>query len=250
MDYDPQQRRLLTESYMARRATVELEGLDTTISLTEMKHRVAGMPQAYNVRGRMAAQGEPLAPLPMAGGGGGVGAEGSMEARALAAGTLQRFEILPRREWVEGSDEDHHFRIAEAQFLRTGGGHRVQMVEYVVNPPLLAAFEEKQREFMGRHGPEGVKTILSFHGTKTVAAIDNILLNNFDMGRNARGRYGAGLYFSEKAQVAAGYDRCKQVLLCKLLIGKEYRIQGAQPSGPHPGENAPLVAVRLCPCFA
>ena len=39
---------------------------------------------------------------------------------------------------------------------------------------------------------------------KTVAAIDNILLNNFDMGRNARGRYGAGLYFSEKAQVAAG----------------------------------------------
>ena len=128
VDYDPQQRRLLTESYMARRATVELEGLDTTISLTEMKHRVAGMPQAYNVRGRMAAQGEPLAPLPMAGGGGGVGAEGSMEARALAAGTLQRFEILPRREWVEGSDEDHHFRIAEAQFLRTGGGHRVQLV--------------------------------------------------------------------------------------------------------------------------
>ena len=62
MDYDPQQRRLLTESYMARRATVELEGLDTTISLTEMKHRVAGMPQAYNVRGRMAAQHEPLAP--------------------------------------------------------------------------------------------------------------------------------------------------------------------------------------------
>ena len=62
------------------------------------------------------------------------------------------------------------------------------------------------------------------------------------MHRIRRGAYGAGLYFSEKAEVATGYtgNRVNQVLLCKLLIGKEYRIGGSRPSGPNPGNNAPL----------
>ena len=143
-------------------------------------------------------------------------------------------------------------------------------VEYVVNPPLFAIFEAKQRELMERHGQEGVRTILSFHGTSRQENLDSILtqvraghvsrvvcvclaqvcrlksdglsrqaldkqrhqqqrelnemslaIQNFDMARIRRGRFGAGLYFSERSEVAAGYttNALKKVLLCKLLIG-------------------------------
>ena len=84
-----------------------------------------------------------------------------------------------------------------------GGGHRVVQVEYVVNPPLLAAFEAKQREFVERDGV--APTILSFHGTTADANIESILAQNFDLARLAantgnRGYYGAGIYFSVRAQ--------------------------------------------------
>ena len=115
-----------------------------------------------------------------------------------------------------------------------GGGHKVQQVEYIVNPPLLAAFEAKQREFAERYGEGGHHTILSFHGTTNDANIENILANNFDIGRLAagsgdRGYYGAGIYFSERADVSQGYaGGVNKLLLCKLLTGREYKIGGTR----------------------
>ena len=49
----------------------------------------------------------------------------------------------------------------------------------------------------------------------------SLAAQNFDMARIRRGRFGAGLYFSERSEVAAGYttNALKKVLLCKLLIG-------------------------------
>ena len=49
----------------------------------------------------------------------------------------------------------------------------------------------------------------------------SLAIQNFDMARIRRGRFGAGLYFSERSEVAAGYttNALKKVLLCKLLIG-------------------------------
>merc|ERR1711939_289570 len=111
-----------------------------------------------------------------------------------------------------------------------GGGHRVERVEYVVNPILLAAFEAKRSEFIERDGEDSVQTILSFHGTTSEANIENILHNNFDLSRLAshtgnRGYYGAGIYFSEHANTAAAYAGGeKKVLRCKLLTGREYRV--------------------------
>ena len=145
---------------------------------------------------------------------------------------MQRYLLRPRREFAGDANEDErHFRLAEAQFMRMAGGHRVEAVEYIVNPPLLAAFEAKQREFLERDGTGAA--ILGFHGTTTDANIESILANNFDLARLAAntgntGYFGAGIYFSEVARVAAGYTRGRvnKVLLCKLLPGREYKIGG------------------------
>ena len=77
---------------------------------------------------------------------------------------------------------------------------------------------------------------MSFHGTTNDANIENILANNFDISRLAantgdRGYYGAGIYFSERADVSQGYaGGVNKLLLCKLLTGREYKIGGTNPT--------------------
>jgi hypothetical protein len=165
----------------------------------------------------------------------------------MRAGVMQRHVFRPQREFTQSAAEIH-FRHAEAQFLRTGGGHAVTQVEYIINPPLLAAFKAKQREFFERYGAESAHTILSFHGTPNDANIEAILRTNFNMAHLAvntgnRGHYGAGIYFSEKANVSAGYARGhNKLLLCKLLTGREFRISGGPAGGGLPLMGAPLMA--------
>ena len=77
----------------------------------------------------------------------------TFEERALSSGTMQRYLLRPRREFAGDADEDErHFRLAEAQFMRMAGGHRVEAGEYIVNPPLLAAFAAKQPAVVAREG--------------------------------------------------------------------------------------------------
>ena len=154
--------------------------------------------------------------------------------------------LFQARVFTEGSEPDRHFRLAEAQFSRMGGAHKVEAVEVIINPPLLRVFEAKQRELLERDGVD--TTILSFHGTTSEANIESIVAHNFDIGMLAantgnRGHYGAGIYFSEHANVAEGYarGRIRKVLLCKLLLGREYNIGGANPTGATPGVGAPLM---------
>jgi hypothetical protein len=210
-----------------------------------MSHEVTGVEQRFEVRGRMHEQAAPLPPLPPER----VVSE-TLEEMAMRAGKMQRHTFRPRRE-VTGTEDEIHFRNAEAQFMRQQGGHTVQQVEYIVNPPLVEAFRAKQREFIQRDGEASVHTILCFHGTTNEANIENILTNNFDIGRLAantgnRGAYGAGIYFSELANVSAAYAARGQVtklLLCKLLTGREFKIGGSNPSPGSAGRNmlgAPL----------
>jgi hypothetical protein len=241
--YDHRQRRLLTEAYVAHQPSLELPGVETTIDLHAMTHTVRGVAERFEVRGRLDEGFAPLAPLavlaPIV--------PETFEGRALRTGEVVRRRVLPARVFTQESEHDRHFRLAEAQFMRMGGGHNVVAVDVVMNPTLLRAFEAKQRAFVERDGRDS--TILSFHGTTSEANIENILARNFDIGRLAantgnRGHYGAGIYFSEHASVAAGYARgqVRKVLLCKLLVGREYTIGGAHPTGPNPGVGAGLVA--------
>jgi hypothetical protein len=232
--YDRHQSKLLTEAYVLRTIVVELPGVETTVDFGKMSHTVRDVAQQFEVRGRMNAQAAPVPALvpdrPAA-------APESLEGMAMRAGVMQRHIFQSRREFT-GTEEDTHFRNAEAQFLRMGGGHKVQQIEYIVNPPLLAAFEAKQREFVERYGEGGHHTILSFHGTTNDANIENILANNFDIGRLAantgnRGAYGAGMYFSERADVSQAYAArggVNKLLLCKLLTGREFKIGGTNPT--------------------
>ena len=156
--YDRHQCQQLTEAYVHHTLVVQLPGVETTVDFAQMSHTVRGVDRHFEVRGRMNQQSAPLPPLvaPAA-------VRVTFEERALSSGTMQRYLLRPRREFAgEADEEERHFRLAEAQFMRMAGGHRVESVEYIVNPPLLAAFEAKQREFLERDDTGGA--ILGFHG--------------------------------------------------------------------------------------
>ncbi len=249
--YDHHQCRLLTEAYVGRTVRVQLPAVDTTVDLSTMSHEVSGVDRRFEVRGRLNEQAAPLPPVaperPVE--------PETLEGRAMRAGVMQRHIFRPQREY-RGTEDDIHFRNAEAQFHRTQGGHAVTAVEYIINPPFLAAFEAKEREFVERYGADGVHTILAFHGTTNDANIESILANNFDLARLAantgnRGYFGAGIYFSERANVSTGYARGhNKLLLCKLLTGREYRIGGTNPTpGAPPGAGSPMMGHPLKPGY-
>lgn len=245
--YDRHNCRLLTEAYFSHTARVELPAVETTVDLSTMSHEVSGVDRRFEVRGRLNEQTPPLRPLaperPVE--------PETLEGRAMRAGVMQRYTFHPQREY-RGTEDDIHFRSAEAQFHRTNGGHAVTAVEYIINPPLVAAFEAKKREFVERHGADGMRTILAFHGTTNDVNIESILANNFDISRLAantgnRGYFGAGIYFSEIAKVSTGYARGhNKLLLCKLLTGREYKIGGSNPTpGAPPGRGSPMMGHPL-----
>jgi len=70
-------------------------------------------------------------------------------------------------------------RTAESQFYRlceTYGNYKVTKVEYVVNPPLVKAFEKKRLELAGRLDWEDCKPILAFHGKHTPSPFSPLIL--------------------------------------------------------------------------
>jgi hypothetical protein len=169
------------------------------------------------------------------------------------SGGVFRQDLFPKREFDPKDEMQMHFRIAESQFLRThlSSGSKLIKVEYFANPRLIKAFEEQKAEFKRNGVPD--KMVLAFHGTKSRAAVEAIVENNFDLARigsaTDAGWYGKGFYFSEFADTSMSYGGGANMLLCWLLPGKEYDTETRMDGKPiEAGYNSHRVAKNANGC--
>eukprot|EP01083_Nonionella_stella_P129194 391865_1 len=158
---------------------------------------------------------------------------------AMRTGHVVRCRLIRRRQFEDWDEGDTHFRICESQFMRscTHGGvssHGMQStlkeVIYVINPKLIKQFQAKKKAMKRRLGGSGVNTILAWHGTPS-SNTNDIVTKNFrlsHLGGNCgnKGLFGAGIYFSEFANVSQGYG--DGLLLCKIMLGKTYKMNSPQ----------------------
>lgn len=159
---------------------------------------------------------------------------------AMRSGQIVKCRLIRRRNFDEMDDGDSHFRICESQFMRScnrntvsnsNGMYRtLKEVIYVINPVLIRKFQRKKQVMKRRLGAGGVNTILAWHGTPK-SNIDSIVEDNFSiscLSKNSgdKGYYGAGIYFSEFANVSQGYG--DGLLLCQIMLGNTYRMSGVK----------------------
>jgi len=88
------------------------------------------------------------------------------------------------------TDEQRHHRHVEAHVVRGTGGHahKIQCVEYAVNPALEQAYILTKEEMTRRLGSAGVNECFLFHGT-SFANSEAILRENFRLDKvGAEGR--------------------------------------------------------------
>ncbi|KAL6045080.1 Poly(ADP-ribose) polymerase catalytic domain containing protein [Balamuthia mandrillaris] len=162
------------------------------------------------------------------------------EREALKGDAMKIFTLLPHRQF-DSTAEQYHFRIAESQFFRLcesgGSGFTVTKVEYVVNPPLVRAFEKKRLELAEHMEWEESKPLLCFHGTAE-SNISNIIKHNFDFSKigastGNMGFYGKGIYFSEYSSYSMPYVRGgNKLLLCKVLVGRACKLSRVETGVP------------------
>jgi len=162
------------------------------------------------------------------------------EVEALRKKSLVRYPLL--RTNVFDCDAEHiHFRMAESQFQRQGsttygggGSYRVSSVEYIVNPTLVAKFNQCKIDLAQKHGflVDSMKPLLLFHGTSEVN-MENIIKTNFLLEKvgssTDMGWYGKGFYFSEYPGMSISYSRGNPYLLiCLVFVGKAHRMEQVQ----------------------
>ena len=97
------------------------------------------------------------------------------------------------------------------------------------------------------------KTVLAFHGTKSRAAVEAIVENNFHRAHigsaTDAGWYGKGHYFSEFVDTSMSYGGGTNMLLCRLLPGKEYDTERRMDGQPiKDGYNSHRVAKNADGC--
>ena len=165
---------------------------------------------------------------------------------------------------------DHHYRIAESQYLRTKSQHHqfferkvIDYVEYVENALLMEKFDAMKKTFKSRYtSEEETEYILAFHGTPKPENIESVITNNFSMsyaGKSHGQRYGKGIYFSEFASVSENYGRKNNcLLLCKILQGShckgDYKKVGwNKQTNSDPNEKGWAVIIKnvdqILPCY-
>ena len=180
--------------------------------------------------------------------------------RAFQQNIIIRCKLIQSRNIEENNEGDKHFRLCESQFMRSfnhgmgmglglagvqmmGGINNqkrnnnglcptIDSVTYVINPFLIDNFTKKKNEMSAKLGKDNLNIILAWHGTSS-HNIKSIVENNFDLRRLAqntgnRGFYGAGIYFSEFARISANYGVERQLLLCKVILGKQFRVGTGQ----------------------
>eukprot|EP01097_Dermamoeba_algensis_P000312 TRINITY_DN1113_c0_g1_i2.p1 TRINITY_DN1113_c0_g1~~TRINITY_DN1113_c0_g1_i2.p1 ORF type:complete len:419 (+),score=112.04 TRINITY_DN1113_c0_g1_i2:144-1259(+) len=156
------------------------------------------------------------------------------EKEYLAGTAVMKYELKPSK-FSSDSMAETHFRKAESQFYRlmestTASPYKVLQVDYIVNPKLTKAFENKAKELEEKRG-EGYKPIMAFHGT-AMKNIIPICKNNFVVPGSSgtsvthatdTGWYGKGIYFSEYPSYSMGYIKdCTQILLCKVMCFRSH----------------------------
>lgn len=133
--------------------------------------------------------------------------------------------------------EKRHFNFAKWCFLDNwiDGPCRktITKVDLIKNDEILEKWLLKEREL------KNSKVIWAFHGTPKVKNVKSIIKDNFDitkLGQNIKnlGDWGAGIYLSEYSSTAIKYssinfkgkaardDDFKGVILCKVLVGRQY----------------------------
>eukprot|EP01083_Nonionella_stella_P131008 397757_1 len=161
------------------------------------------------------------------------------EKEAMQTGKTFRCKLELKRKLV-GDSADIHFRTCESQFMRScrnmnaaanGRNQTIKEVEYIYNPKLIQKFETKKKALMTKNNctKNELNIVLAWHGT-SAANLDGIVENNFSLAKlgastGDKGYYGAGIYFSEFANVSQGYGDA--LLLCKVMLGKEYQMNAA-----------------------
>eukprot|EP01083_Nonionella_stella_P300962 1030115_1 len=161
------------------------------------------------------------------------------EKEAMQTGKTFRCKLELKRKLVEDS-ADIHFRTCESQFMRScrnmnaaanGRNQTIKEVEYIYNPKLIQKFETKKKALMTKNKctKNELNIVLAWHGT-SAANLDSIVENNFTLEKlgahtGNRGAYGAGIYFSEFANVSQAYG--DGLILCKVMLGKEYQMNAA-----------------------
>uniref|UniRef100_A0A7S0SAY3 PARP catalytic domain-containing protein n=1 Tax=Mantoniella antarctica TaxID=81844 RepID=A0A7S0SAY3_9CHLO len=157
------------------------------------------------------------------------------EVEARAAGRFAMFEIRAAPDdssfdpEKEAAPEQMHFNRAVtylSQMAGAGGMDKVQKVEYVVNPPVQAAYERNKAAMKARGVGEVTQQLLC-HGT-TPAASEAILRNNFSMDQCKGSQYGLGIYFSTSTAKAKAFDK-GAMIMSLVLKGKVHVMPGPKP---------------------
>ena len=160
------------------------------------------------------------------------------EEAAIANRTYKEWSLRPSRNFDEDSAEDRHWRICESQWLRMrggDGGFRLRSARYVYNPELRARFDAKAAEYDRTYGSGRHTQLLGFHGTSS-QNIDKIVREGFKIAKVGSttdpGYFGAGMYFSEFANLSQGY--CQggtRMIIARLLLGKPFNMRGQMSHG-------------------
>lgn len=157
------------------------------------------------------------------------------EKAAIHSGRLIRIKLWPSRSYAPGDPKQYHFRLAESQFFRMMGAeaskYTVQQVEYIVNPPLIKAYNSYRNKLISQgtvSNPPDER--LAFHGTSQ-DVMELIITGGFKIGgqevKVASGTaYGQGVYTSEEPAFAQRYIKTTgltSLLLVKVLLTPDTR---------------------------
>ena len=128
-------------------------------------------------------------------------------------------------------DRSYVIRLFTSRWVRDGYRRHIKRVEKIENRELVKRWMKKRDQMKDK------KTIWTFHGTPKKESIVSIAENGFDitkLGSNKKntGDYGAGIYLSEYSSTAIKYcDMKGGIILCRVLVGKQYVCPGDTPRG-------------------
>jgi len=133
--------------------------------------------------------------------------------------------ILPKREFNTDDVLQKHFKFVEARFLnmlnkvRKTNVYEITKIDFYENPALKEIFLEKQREFKDKYqNSSEAEQIYGFHGTNKSDVVCEIMNNNFKA--STRGKFGAGVYFSEQPDYTFRYGGKNNLILARILPGE------------------------------